>query len=107
VRPRIKILFEPEDEAEAVARRILSIEGKEFDFLRKDEKGTKLVVSRRTITFRNIAILLRKMKPNTGKGYMKAFPDMVFFIALWVSLDFSRYQRSQGSRTRPVGGHSP
>ena len=46
----------------------------EFDFLkrRNDPDGVKLVATRRPIEFRDIAILLRKMKPDTGKEYMKA-----------------------------------
>ena len=70
--PRVKILFDPEDEAEATARYIRSIVGKEFDFLKRDPDGSKLVVTRRPIKFRDIAILLRKMKPDTGREYMKA-----------------------------------
>jgi len=72
-KPRVKILFDPEDEAEAAARYINSIVGKEFDFLKRDADGSKHVVSRRPIKFRDIAILLRKMKPDTGREYMKAF----------------------------------
>ncbi|MGV8127491.1 MAG: UvrD-helicase domain-containing protein [Methanothrix sp.] len=72
--PRVKILFDPEDEAEAAARYIRSIFGQEFDFLerRNDQDGVKLVATRRPIEYRDIAILLRKMKPDTGKEYMKA-----------------------------------
>ncbi len=40
-RPRVKILFDPEDEAEAAARYIHSIVGQEFDFLRRDPDGCK------------------------------------------------------------------
>ena len=73
-RPRVKILFDPEDEAEAAARYIRSIIGQEFDFLKRinDRDGVKLVSTRRPIEFRDIAILLRKMKPDTGKEYMQA-----------------------------------
>ena len=71
-RPRVKILFGPDDEAGAAARYIQSIVGKEFDFLKRDPDGSKLVVTRRPIKFRDIAILLRKMKPDTGREYMKA-----------------------------------
>ena len=73
-RPRVKILFDPEDEAEAAARYIRSIVGPEFDFLkrRNDPDGVKLVAARRPIEFRDIAILLRKMKPDTGNEYMRA-----------------------------------
>ena len=73
-RPRVKILFDPEDEAEAAARYIRSIVGQEFDFLKRinDRDGVKLVATRRPIEFRDIAILLRKMKPDTGKEYMQA-----------------------------------
>jgi hypothetical protein len=46
--------------------------GKEFDFLKRDPDGSKLVVTRMPIKFRDIAILLRKMKPDTGRDYMKA-----------------------------------
>jgi len=72
--PRVKILFDPEDEAEATARYICSIFGQEFDFLerRSDQDGVKLVATRRPIEFKDIAILLRKMKPDTGKEYMQA-----------------------------------
>jgi ATP-dependent exoDNAse (exonuclease V) beta subunit len=70
--PRVKILFDPEDEAEAAARYINSIVGKEFDFLKRDADGSKMVVARRPIKFRDIAILLRKMRPDTGREYMKA-----------------------------------
>jgi len=70
--PRVKILFDPEDEAEAAARYIHSLVGKEFDFLRRDPAGSKLVVTRRPIKFGDIAILLRKMKPDIGREYMKA-----------------------------------
>jgi len=70
--PRVKILFDPEDEAEAAAMYIHSIVGKEFDFLKRDPDGSKLVVTRRPIKFRDIAILLRKMRPDTGREYMKA-----------------------------------
>ena len=73
-RPRVKILFDPEDEAEAAARYIRSIVGPEFDFLerRNDPDGVKLVAARRPIEFKDIAILLRKMKPDTDKEYMQA-----------------------------------
>jgi ATP-dependent helicase/nuclease subunit A len=71
-RPRVKILFDPEDEAEAAAKYIHSIVGKEFDFLKRDPDGSKFVVIRRPIKFRDIAILLRKMRPDTGREYMKA-----------------------------------
>ena len=73
-KPRVKILFNPEDEAEAAARYIRSIVGQEFDFLkrRNDPDSVKLVAARRPIEFRDIAILLRKMKPDTGKEYMLA-----------------------------------
>ena len=71
-RPRVKILFDPDDEAGAAARYIQSLVGKEFDFLKRDPDGSKLVVTRRPIKFRDIAILLRKMKPDTGREYMKA-----------------------------------
>ncbi len=70
--PRVKILFDLEDEAEAAARYIHSIVGKEFDFLERDADGSKMVVARRPIKFRDIAILLRKMRPDTGREYMKA-----------------------------------
>jgi ATP-dependent helicase/nuclease subunit A len=72
--PRVKILFDPEDEAEAAARYIRSIVGQEFDFLKRinDRDGVKLVATRRPIEFRDIAILLRKMKPDIGKEYMQA-----------------------------------
>lgn len=73
-RPRVKILFDPEDEPEAAARYIHSIVGQEFDFLerRNDPDGVKLVTARRAIEYKDIAILLRKMKPDTGKEYAKA-----------------------------------
>ena len=73
-RPRVKILFDQEDEAEAAARYISSIVGQDFDFVerRNDPDGIKLVAGRRPIEFRDIAILLRKMKPGTGKKYMQA-----------------------------------
>ncbi len=71
-RPRVKILFDSDDEAGAAAQYIQSIVGKEFDFLKRDPDGSKLVVTRRPIKFRDIAILLRKMKPDTGREYMKA-----------------------------------
>jgi ATP-dependent exoDNAse (exonuclease V) beta subunit len=73
-RPRVKILFDAEDEAGAAARYIRSIVGQEFDFLKRinDPDGVKLVAARRPIEFRDIAILLRKMKPDTGKEYMQA-----------------------------------
>jgi ATP-dependent helicase/nuclease subunit A len=56
--PRVKILFDAEDEAEAAARYIQSIVGKDFDFLRRAPDGSKLVTTRRPIKFRDIAILL-------------------------------------------------
>ncbi len=71
-KPRVKILFDQEDEAEATARYINSIVGQEFDFLKRDPDGSKFVVTRRPIRFRDIAILLRKMRPDTGREYMKA-----------------------------------
>lgn len=71
-KPRVKILFDQEDEAEAAARYINSIVGQEFDFLKRDPDGSKFVVTRRPIKFRDIAILLRKIKPDTGREYMKA-----------------------------------
>lgn len=73
-RPRVKILFDSEDEADAAARYILSIIGKEFDFLdrMRGKDGVKLVASRRPIEYRDIAVLLRKMKPDTGREYMRA-----------------------------------
>ncbi|MDD3564057.1 MAG: UvrD-helicase domain-containing protein [Methanothrix sp.] len=73
-RPRVKILFDPEDEAEAAALYIRSIVGQEFDFLKRigDQDDVKLVAIRRPIEFRDIAVLLRKMKPETGKEYMRA-----------------------------------
>jgi ATP-dependent helicase/nuclease subunit A len=40
--------------------------------LKRDPDGSKMVVTRRPIKFRDIAILLRKMKPDTGREYMKA-----------------------------------
>jgi len=53
-RPRVKILFDPQDEAEAAARYILSIVGQEFDFVeRKRFAGEmKLVAIRRPIKFK-------------------------------------------------------
>lgn len=71
-KPRVKILFDPEDEAEAAARYIRCIVGKEFDFLKRAPDGSKMIVTRRPIKCRDIAILLRKMKPDTGREYMKA-----------------------------------
>ena len=73
-RPRVKILFDLEDEAEVAARYIRSIVGQEFDFLKRinDRDGVKLIATKRPIEFRDIAILLRKMKPDTGKEYMQA-----------------------------------
>ncbi|MEI6103332.1 MAG: UvrD-helicase domain-containing protein [Methanothrix sp.] len=73
-RPRVKVLFDPEDEAEAAARYIRSVVGQEFDFLKRinDTDGVKLVAIRRPIEFRDITILLRKIKPDTGKEYMQA-----------------------------------
>jgi len=73
-RPRVKILFDPQDEAEAAAKYILSIVGQKFDFVeRKQFAGeTKLLVTKRTIMFKDIAILLRKMRPDKGKEYTSA-----------------------------------
>jgi len=73
-RPRVKILFDPLDEAEAAAKYILSIVGQEFDFVeRKQFDGeTKLLAAKRTIKFKDIAILLRKMRPDKGKEYTSA-----------------------------------
>lgn len=71
-KPRVKILFDPEDEVEAAARYISNIVGQEFDFLKRDPDGSKFVVTRRPIKLGDIAILLRKMKPDTGREYMKA-----------------------------------
>lgn len=73
-RPRVKVLFDSEDEADAAARYILSLVGKEFDFLKRmpGKDGVKLVASRRPIEYRDIAILLRKMKPDIGRVYMRA-----------------------------------
>lgn len=70
--PRVKVLFDQDDEAEASAKYIGSIVGKEFDFLKREADGSKMVVTRRPIRYRDIAILLRKMKPDTGREYMKA-----------------------------------
>jgi len=73
-RPRVKILFDPQDEAEASARYILSIVGQEFDFVERKRFGSevKLVAIRRPIKFKDIAILLRKMRPDKGKEYTSA-----------------------------------
>jgi len=73
-RPRVKVLFDPEDEAEAAARYICSIAGQEFEFLTRieDSDDVKLVATRRPVEFKDIAILLRNMKPKTGKKYMQA-----------------------------------
>lgn len=73
-RPRVKILFDPQDEAEAAAKYILSIVGQQFDFVeRKQFDGeTKLLATMRTIKFKDIAILLRKMRPDKGKEYTSA-----------------------------------
>ena len=72
--PRVKVLFDPKDEVEAAARYIRSVVGQEFDFLKRinDTDGVKLVAIRRPIEFRDITILLRKIKPDTGKEYMQA-----------------------------------
>ncbi|TFH47649.1 MAG: hypothetical protein E4G89_07595, partial [Methanothrix sp.] len=73
-RPRVKILFDPQDEAEAAAKYILSIVGQQFDFVeRKQLAGeTKLLATKRPIMFKDIAILLRKMRPDKGKEYTSA-----------------------------------
>lgn len=73
-RPRVKILFDPQDEAEAAAKYILSIVGQQFDFVerRQFDGETKLFASRRPIKFKDIAILLRKMRPEKGKEYTGA-----------------------------------
>jgi len=73
-RPRVKILFDPQDEAEAAAKYISSIVGQKFDFVeRKQFDGeTKLLAAKRTIKFKDIAILLRKMRPDKGKEYTSA-----------------------------------
>lgn len=80
--PRVKILFDPKKEtetgpkkeAEAAASYIHKIVGQEFDFLerRSDPDGVKHIAIRRPIDFKDIAILLRKMKPDKGKEYMQA-----------------------------------
>ncbi|MEI2762870.1 hypothetical protein, partial [Methanothrix soehngenii] len=36
-RPRVKILFDPQDEAEAAAKYILSIVGQQFDFVKREQ----------------------------------------------------------------------
>lgn len=76
-RPRVKILFDPQEEAEAAARYILGIVGKEFDFVERKRFGdeTKLVAVRRPIKFKDIAILLRKMRPDKGKEYTNALSE--------------------------------
>lgn len=73
-RPRVKILFDPQDEAEAAAKYILSIVGQQFDFVKREQFGgeTKLVATKRAIMFKDIAILLRKMRPEKGKEYTSA-----------------------------------
>ncbi|NYT08437.1 MAG: UvrD-helicase domain-containing protein [Methanosarcinales archaeon] len=73
-RPRVKILFDPQDEAEAAAKYILSIVGQQFDFVerRQFDGETKLLARKRVIRFRDIAILLRKMRPDKGKEYTGA-----------------------------------
>jgi ATP-dependent exoDNAse (exonuclease V) beta subunit len=73
-RPRVKILFDPQDEAEAAAKYILSIVGQQFDFVerRQFDGETKLLAVRRPVRFRDIAILLRKMRPDKGKEYTGA-----------------------------------
>jgi len=73
-RPRVKVLYDPEDEAEAAARYILGLVGSEFDFLerRRDGEGVKLHLHRRLVQFKDIAILLRKIRPDIGKQYMQA-----------------------------------
>jgi len=72
---RVKLLFDPEDEAEAAACFIESIVGQEFDFLERETyKGeVKLVAKRRTIKFGDITLLLRKMRGGQGDRYMEAF----------------------------------
>lgn len=73
-RPRVKVLFDPQDEAKAAAKYILSIVGQQFDFVeRKHFDGeTKLLATRRPMMFKDIAILLRKMRPDKGKEYTSA-----------------------------------
>ncbi len=76
-RPRVKILFDPQDEAEVAVKYILSIVGKEFDFVKREQFGNemKLVTRRRPIKFKDIAILLRKMRPDKGKEYTNALSE--------------------------------
>jgi ATP-dependent exoDNAse (exonuclease V) beta subunit len=73
-RPRVKILFDPQDEAEAAAKYILSIVGQQFDFVERRQYAdeTKLAAIKRPIRFKDIAILLRKMRPDKGKEYTSA-----------------------------------
>ncbi len=75
-RPRVKILFDPNgDEADAAARFVASIVGRKFDFAERKVDGdgaVKLVVDNRPIEFRDIVILLRKLRPSKGKEYMRA-----------------------------------
>jgi len=75
-RPRVKVLFDPEgDEADAAARYVASIVGRMFDFTERKVDGdgaVKLVVDNRPLEFRDIVILLRKLRPSKGKEYMSA-----------------------------------
>jgi ATP-dependent exoDNAse (exonuclease V) beta subunit len=72
-RPRVKILFDPQ-EKRRLRQNTFSVYGPAVDFVKREQFGgeTKLVATKRAIMFKDIAILLRKMRPEKGKEYTSA-----------------------------------